>query len=129
MPTAGSALILSIDMPEEPVSFQISPRAERLSAQFNKAESTHRDDNDFDIELATLDKGPGRVATEQLEVKTDGPEETVKDTPSRPHVNLQLAVVYFTIFVLGFQDGSLGPLIPVIQRVYGVGQFSSLFLC
>jgi hypothetical protein len=46
--------------------------------------------------------------------------KTVRKYHSKPSINLQLAVLYYTIFLLGFQDGTLGPLLPLIQRIYHV---------
>jgi len=45
---------------------------------------------------------------------------------SKSRTNLQLATLCYSMFLLGFQDGTLGPLLPVIQRIYHVGPFRSL---
>ena len=51
---------------------------------------------------------------------SEAPGEGSRVGHSKPSINLQLGVLYYTIFLLGFQDGTLGPLIPVIQRIYHV---------
>jgi hypothetical protein len=73
-----------------------------------------------------------RISSEQIAIETvncselqsnatpGGPEGDLRADKSRPHINLQLAVLYYSMFLLGFQDGTLGPLLPVIQRVYHV---------
>ncbi|KAJ7634865.1 MFS general substrate transporter [Roridomyces roridus] len=54
-----------------------------------------------------------------------GESNSAKDAPrSRQHVNrerIQLAALYWCLFLAGWNDGSAGPLIPRIQKVYHVG--------
>ncbi|KAF8587199.1 MFS general substrate transporter [Ramaria rubella] len=70
-----------------------------------------------------IDKQPviELVVLPELEAPLEDATETkILNNKSRPSINVQLATLYYTIFLLGFQDGSLGPLLPVIQRIYHV---------
>lgn len=55
-------------------------------------------------------------------------DKSGKDNP-KPSIHLQLAVLYYTMFLLGFQDGTLGPLLPVIQRNYHVSFVLLYYFC
>ena len=66
----------------------------------------------------------------QSDLQSPGsPDEICAEDKTKPSINLQLAVLYYNIFMLGFQDGSLGPLLPVIRRVYHVGFIISRSRC
>ncbi|KIJ36995.1 hypothetical protein M422DRAFT_232201 [Sphaerobolus stellatus SS14] len=111
---------------EEPVSLHIRPvKLQYLPPSYH---SSIQRLSDVELSVINEQKTSDIVSKTQegdgddeIQTKT---EEILPNSSTRnskpPHVYLQLAVVFYTVFLLGFQDGTLGPLIPVIQRVYHV---------
>ncbi|KAG8767714.1 hypothetical protein FRC12_006082 [Ceratobasidium sp. 428] len=84
--------------------------------------STSRRDS---IELATLNYD--RPQTSAVQPTANDSAETVEESRRE---KIALAVVSWTQFMAGWNDGTLGPLIPRIQNYYGIGfiEVSMLFV-
>ncbi|KIJ36292.1 hypothetical protein M422DRAFT_179578 [Sphaerobolus stellatus SS14] len=110
-------------MSREPLSFQttlaVHDSVEVIPVTLDSGIPAKQDD--IVLAVITVKDETSSSTLEKGEEYTDTTfEEVIPGSQTRPHVYLQLATIYYSIFVLGFQDGSLGPLIPVIQRVYHV---------
>ena len=80
-------------------------------------------DESQEISLVAPMKPIGHPAGEITASNTPDPSTNLDNQSSpaqRRHANLQLATLCWTLFLAGWNDGSTGPLLPRIQKVYGV---------
>jgi hypothetical protein len=99
------------------VALDIKEVSNQNSAQETRGVST-------DIELTTQDASPtlstARRPLEALEVDDRSALSGHQDAMQRRRMQIQFAACCWSMFMSGWNDGSLGPLIPTVQSYYHV---------
>ncbi|KAJ4491257.1 major facilitator superfamily domain-containing protein [Lentinula edodes] len=87
----------------------------RLNRVYNQNDSNHGGIT----QIPDLQKAPQNAVESSLEYDLGSGDKAISHHKGREYI--QLAALYWCMFLAGWNDGSTGPLLPRIQEVYNVG--------
>jgi hypothetical protein len=105
----------------------------RPRASFSQSPPPPNDGNQLlDSETRAATPDGSVIESESVKkVESSGSQTPEREPRTRKQIvagNIQYAALCFSMFMLGWNDGSTGPLLPRIQEVYGVRSLLSIHL-
>ena len=105
------------------VSFRQDMQSTSVSAEggANPRHPAARSSDDVELSNLARNISAGDPITVKQAIHTDAANDNVVQTKAqRHHARVQFATLCWTLYLAGWNDGSTGPLLPRIQRVYDV---------